>query len=545
MKNNKWNNWIVVGAISIMVAIINILHVIIGAARTPPNHIYMATGHYYFDYFLYLAAIAQGISGHWLPLNYLSNDDKLIQLRFFPYVIFGQIGRLFGLNPQLIYWIAVFLLSVIVLIVFYLIIAQVFETKPFYVKIIGFLTAIFASPFYKLVFINGQKELVAYDFWYGPSNFLRRFGVVPYHLLGLLLILIVIINIAKTYKNINNLPISKVLILGFVCALLMMVIMSFSPFSLINLLPTLAIVTLFYFIKDQKNSYKYCLFALIIMSIVVPCGVILKLSYNNIGLVKRISELEMQWQERVSLVFLLLNIGPIVFLLPFGFLNYFKKIDPLKLTLAVFTLISYGLFISPVATFLGTHNLRFFSPVNYIFFSLLTTLGLINIVNIAKTKRRLILIILTILLLGYSSYFNFINIKKRINNQDPYTPLTRITYLPKDLGEGMNYLQKQKGERAVLTAPFADIGLITPVLSYKRVYLGQKIETADYENKQSQADKFYKGLMDEKEAWKFLTKNNIGFIILTELDNYQIQSITSYNFLKRIFSNKSITIWAR
>ena len=85
MKNKKYQ-WLTIITISLIVATINIFHVIIGLAKTPDGFTYLATGHYYLDYFEYLQHISAGIAGRWLPMNYFTTDPSLVDWRFFPYI---------------------------------------------------------------------------------------------------------------------------------------------------------------------------------------------------------------------------------------------------------------------------------------------------------------------------------------------------------------------------------------------------------------------------------------------------------------------------
>src|SRR3989339_1417412 len=107
MKNKKYQ-WLTIIVISLIVATINIFHVIIGLAKTPTGFTYLATGHYYLDYFEYLQHIAAGMAGRWIPTNYFTTGPSLADWRFFPYIILGKIARIFHFSPVTIYWVAVF-----------------------------------------------------------------------------------------------------------------------------------------------------------------------------------------------------------------------------------------------------------------------------------------------------------------------------------------------------------------------------------------------------------------------------------------------------
>ena len=110
---NKKTVFISVLCFALMVAILSILHVILGFAKTPPGTVYLATGHYYLDYYYYLQFVAQGLRGYWLPHQYSAIDDPSIYFQLEPYVLFGQLFRIFHLSPIIVYWLVVFLMTAV------------------------------------------------------------------------------------------------------------------------------------------------------------------------------------------------------------------------------------------------------------------------------------------------------------------------------------------------------------------------------------------------------------------------------------------------
>jgi len=522
--------WLPVITISIMVATINIIHVIIGQAKTPIGFTYLATGHYYLDYFEYLEHISTGIGGGWLPINFFATDPSLIDWRFFPYILLGKIAWVFHFSPMMIYWLAVFFLTILTLIGFYYLINFLLPKETFSLKIIAFLISIFSGPAYKILINNGQLILNPYDFWYGPATFLRRFGVVPYHTLGLLLLLLIIIVINKIWKNIPYLS-------GLFVAVLLIVLMTFSPLALASLIPALLIISTIRFFKYKSDRLKIFLFNGILLILIVPVAFILRHSPGYGGM-----NFEIKWIVHDPWWYVLLNLGPMILFFPFGFKNYLKENSFLRQLLLFFTLVSYGLFVSPVAYYLGTHNLRFLSSISYIFYGVLTVLGIKKISSIFKNYNKAVIIILSSLLILYSCFLTFYSLNKRVWGLDVGTPETIWTYLPSPIIEGLQSLKKFP-QANVLTGPYGEIGMFVPIFSYRNVYVGHPTGTPNIEKKRSISYLFYSGIMTEKEAIQFIKANKIGFIILTSYDNFDAKIIDNYSFLKPIFVKPSITIW--
>ena len=536
INHKKFSQWMTVITLSIIIATINIFHVIIGYAKTPSGFTYLATGHYYLDYFEYLQHIASGLAGRWLPLNYFSTDDFGVDLRFFPYIMLGKIAWIFHLSPMTTYWLAVFFLTVFTLIGFFFIINLMLNKEAFYLKIIAFLIAVFSSPAYQILINNGQPILNPYDFWYGPAIFIRRFGVVPYHTLGLLLLLLIVIVINKIWRVILNLSKKALLIKVFWVATLLVVLMTFSPLVLASLIPALLITSSIYFIREKNIRTKIFLFNLIILILIIPVGLFLRNTrgYGGIGF-------ELLWIERVPWWFLLLNLGPMILFFPFGLLDYLKTNNFLRRILLIFTLISYILFLSPAAYYLGIHNLRFFSSISYICFGVLTVFGLKKLSNLFKKQKKKVIILLSLLLIIYSCVLNYDSLKKRLVGLDPRTPVTMLTYVPSSLITGLQSL-KNYPETNVLTGPYGQVGLLVPIFSFRRVYTAYR-GTVNLEKKQAASNLFFEGKMTENEAKNFLKTNKLGFVILTPLDNYQAKNLNRYRFLKPIYNKESIIIW--
>ncbi|EKE14840.1 MAG: hypothetical protein ACD_12C00272G0006 [uncultured bacterium] len=529
--------WLTVATISIIVSTINIIHVVIGSAKTPTGFTYLATGHYYLDYFEYLQHIATGISGRWLPINNFTTDPTLVDWRFFPYILLGKIAWFFHLSPIITYWVSIFFLTLLTLIGFYYLINLMLQKETFTLKIIAFLIAIFSGPAYKIFVNNGQLILNPYDFWYGPAAFIRRLEAIPYHALGLLLLLIIVFFVNNIWRNIHILSNKSILINSIMVSILSAALLTFSPLSLASLVPALLIISTIYYIKLKSDRLKIFLLNGILLMVLIPIGLILRhnIGYGGISF-------EMNWISRDPWWFVLFNLGPIILFFPFGIKEYLKENNFLKQLLLVFTLVSYCLFISPAAYYLGIHNLRFFSSISYIFYGVLTVLGIKKISSMFKNKGKIIILLISSVLIFYSSFLTFYTLYKRAAGLDPTTPETIWTYLPSPIIEGLKLLQNYP-QRNVLVGPYGGIGMFVPTFSYKKVYVSHPAGTPDFEKKQSTAYHFYSGMMTKEEANKFIKRNKIGFVILTSYDNFDAKIISHYSFLKSIFLKPSITIW--
>lgn len=537
INKSKFSQWLTVITLSVVISTLNIIHVIIGLAKTPSGFTYLATGHYYLDYFEYLQHIAAGIAGRWMPVNYFTTDFSPVDWRFVPYILIGKIAWVFHLSPVTAYWVSIFFITLFTLIGFYYLIDLMLQNEAFYLKIIAFLLTVFSGPFYQIFIKNDQLVLNPFDFWYGPAAFIRRFEAIPYHALGLLLLLIIIVFVNKIWKNIHNISFKLLLINSFWISLLSVALMTFSPLTLASLIPALLMISGIYFVKLKNDRLKILVFNGILLLSTIPAALILRRNIGYGGI-----SFELNWISQDPWWFILLNLGPIVLFFPFGIKEYLKENNFLRLFLLIFTLVSFVLFISPAAYYLGTHNLRFFSSIAYVFYGVLTVIAIKKISLFFNSKSKIIILLISLLLIFYSSFLTFYTIYKRTSGLDPTTPQTIWTYLPSPIIKGLELLQDYPSGN-VLVGPYGGIGMFIPTFSYKKVYVSHPAGAPDFDKKQSTVYLFFSGKMSNEEAVKFLNENGISFVILTSYDNFDPRIINNYSFLKEIFVKPSIIIW--
>lgn len=132
-KKENAGVWIFVLSIGVIVAILNMLHVIVAYIKSPPGTQYLWVGHFYLDYFVYLQAIAQGARGQWLVTNPFTPDDHAATiLVYWPYIILGKLATIFNSSPELIYWAAIFILSIFLACMMFVVIKKILKEENIY-----------------------------------------------------------------------------------------------------------------------------------------------------------------------------------------------------------------------------------------------------------------------------------------------------------------------------------------------------------------------------------------------------------------------------
>lgn len=513
--------------IGLIVSIINIFHVIIGYARTLPGQVYMATGHYYLDYFEYLQAISQGQHGQWLWENdYITSVKIKTIFGMWQYLIFGKIGQLFHLSPIATYWGANIILSVVLSVLIFFIIKKILFNKPFYWQLAAYILALFSAPFFKIVVSNNLK-IIPYRFWDDQAVLINRFSSVPYHISAQIIVLLIILITADSLDKIVSLS-KKVVIIRFVVIIsLLFFLLSFSPASF--LLVVFSLILTLIWLLFSKQFFSKIKFLGIILFITFPLSLFMKIFYIN-KFFSDVSQTESSWQIHPPLIFVFLTIGPILLFFWLGFKNYFRQLTTIKIIFFSFVFSSYLMFVSPIAFYLKTTNMRFLSPLNYILLAVLTVVGI-------KKLKYLLIICLTLLLLFIPG--NIEGIRSQINDPNLVSP---ISYLPKGIIDGFRYLDTLPGKQAVLTTPAQFLGMVAPIYSGKPVYLNRP-GLYKYDQKIDMAAKFYWNIFSEDQAKEFMNKNQIGFVVLTSIEGYPPNNLKNYKFLKEIYHNKDIVIY--
>lgn len=504
----------------------------------------MWTGHYYLDYFYYIQFIAQGLRGNWLPRQYFATDDPIIYFHLEPYVVFGQLTRIFRLSPIAAYWLIVLVLTMILSACIFLAIREILKDRTFSIQLCAYLLTIFAGPFFKLVKGITGIQIETYDNWPLFGTFFKRFEPIPHHLLAHIFTIVILLFFADYLRNNEN-TIAKTFLSALLISGLMIIELSFYPFQVIIIFSAIMLTSFLYFLvcyKKYPKRQKILLFIFIcIVGITVLLGgLIIKNIYGETDLFTKIKVIEIAWRSNMSIKKVILSFGPVFLLALLGIKEFAKKINPMKILIFTFALSSILFFYSPLDQILQTHNGRFLSPLNYLFIGSMGGLGLYSISLRAKRFWKPFLTLLIFLFILTSLPPNIRAFTIALSDENLNSP---ISYLPQGIIEGFKFLSKQSGEGDVLTTPSQFLGSVVSIYVDRKSYVVRYPETPNYGNKNIQTSSFYLGIMTQDQALSFLKKNGIGFVILTSIEGYEIKSLYRYSFLEEIYKNKDIVIF--
>lgn len=531
--------WLIV-LVAMAAGLINISHVLIGAFQTPPQSLYLWTGHYYADYFVYVQAMVQGARGSWLVENpYATDDPSRTLLAWGLDLLLGKIGGFLRISPFVLYWlvIAVFSFLLVVLIFFWL--DKLLAKKPFYLRFSAFLMTLLAAPFFKIVKENGLK-FIPYDFWYAPSKLFERLGRVPRHLLDQILGVTVILIISETFLKIDRLSLKMIIKRSLIAAFLIGIVLTFSYLAIILLVAiglTGAYLLFRNYLARRRISYPILLVLIVIFLVDFPIGLAVKYFSQFSGVLVRCGLWDVGQQIHYPFYFVLLTIGPILVFVPFGLSKFFRQLTPLKLLTASVFLVSWSFYFLPMAVFFKASYVRFLTPLSYLFLGATSALGIETLAGLAaRIKKWLFLGTATLLLLLFlpSNYFFW----QRWLVFDP-----RFTYVSYPTHQALLFLDSLPENKAVLTAPTGFLGSYLPIFVDKKVYLGREFYTPNFEEKKALASLFYEGKMAPEEAEKLLSDNGIGYVFWQEAEGFSKNNFSAYLFLEPIFNQQGTIVF--
>ncbi len=510
--------------VAFIIASCNILKVVLGAASTPAGFTYLGVGHYYQDFFGLLQYFSQGIRGRWSLNNpFTPNDPSETVIGWGTYLMMGKIAKIFGFSPVFTYWFFIFLFGFGFCLAVFWFIRQILKNYSFWDQVLAFMATILISPFIKIGFQNGVSQIGFFNYWYAPISLFFRLGGVPHHILANILAITALIFLSQIWGNNTSerkLPLLKT---GAV-VLVMAFLLTFAPLHVVVILSVLFSFIVIQFLFDRNSlTPKRIILPIFLVIFIIPFAFYIRSSFDLTPLFERVRAWETTHQYFPPPILLLETLGPMLLFLPFGLAAYFKKAGVLKLMLFAYFGFSYLYFYSPLAQFLGTFNVRFITSVVYVFFGVVSYLGL----------RRFPKIIM-ILYFAYSLFVHGLIFNSLY--------LDRLSYMPNEVIRAFEFLDREPKDKAVMTSPDASLGVILPTFADKKVYLGRLFFTPDFDEKNAVSAKFYQGNMTYEEAVSLLVENNVGYVLLTCLDNYSPDNLKKYP-LKEIFRNEKALIY--
>jgi hypothetical protein len=508
----------------------------------PDGTIYLGTIHYWEDYFFYLNHFFQGAHGMWLTHNRFTTETLPSSFIYWNNVILGKIGGVFGLSPILSYNVSVLLLSFCALVLSFLLLVSVFRLPP-PLAFIGFLFANLSASLPNIVTSNEGKRIIwPYQIWGTPHFAFDRLGGSPNQLertVGFYLLLCsAFLPLPKTTKRFWQF----IILMGSVSALYATV----NPVQALSFAALVSGITVLACIFTRKLPGRQELIRL--LALVIPTGLFYLATAQamDISPYKEAKVWEMVNQSHTTFLFLLASIGPV---LPFalaGLLARAKNLTRPEWFGALFLLISYTVFMSPIPAAIGVSNLRVLFPALYIFWGAFAAWGLSFCAQFIARKTRIKppairILLLAVFLIVTLPTFNWElgwKFPKTVDRTDP------LLYLPTGVYDGFMALgSRSPYDDAAIGNPASHMDTLIPPLSGHTTYTGHIAATLNKDAKIPLSLAFFTKSMTAETAKTFLKENHIRFVVFTFYDGDRILFEQTYPFLSKIFENTQTAVY--
>lgn len=545
-KRNRFE-YLLVGALILVLGVANVWHVLDSYFRRPPDRIFVGITHYYEDYFYYLSQVTQGATGSWLTKNLYTGEAIPGSLLWWPNLILGKVSGLLGLAPWTAYDLAVFIASLISLTLIYRAARRLYPDNR-WLRLGAFLIATFTTCYYLVQSRpDGSLFINPYQYFYNYTESLNRLGGVFHLILQNILSLAFILTAASlleiiSHRKENNRTFGlKILGLTGVSITLLSVNPLYLAVDAASVVISGAVIFL---TRPSFRRLWRLVFAggFIGILLLAPTIYIMRIFDHPFYRYFR------WWENSIlptNMYIFFHSVGLPVILFPLGIIPFLRHFRPLRVLGVVWALLPVAVYFTDIPKILGVPYFRLHQPPSYIILGAVAAEGLylLGVAVSALTRKPVTGRVVFSVLLSVYLAFQLPMIGQEVSNRlGNYTLSSWLNYLPRPVYEGLLVLKSYPREQKVLA--FNNLEVITPAVTGHTVYQGHHSLTVGYAEKIAAATQFFSGVMSQDEARQFLTRNNIGYVLWRKSDGPVGNIIHAYGFLGKKFENSGLVIFA-
>ncbi|MBI5620904.1 hypothetical protein HY949_03935 [Candidatus Gottesmanbacteria bacterium] len=577
-------------AISLIAAILNSFHVIIQWMANKPGETFTGIAHSFADYFLYVGAMAQGAAGRWIWAEHLfTNEPMKPTWYYWFYVSLGHIGSWMHLSSFATYNVSLIIFVFLLCLTWYHLAITLNPTSKL-LRLTSWMIILTTTSFFSLkrshlLRLDGVELLG--QFWFSPSPVFARLGGVPYHALQSIIFVLLAIIFSRLihqksitqgsklshgnmlswfFTQLIHRPTSSLVIGNLKLVILAAIAASANPVQMM-VFGASAMLTVG---RAAQGSWSRRGEVIGLLLAAGGAGAMLSnLEFSRQAVFSAARVWELAQEVSHSLPVLLLSIGPVLLLLPFGLQKVMRERNVLPTVLVIWGLLSFVLFLSPIPRLMGLSPVRFLHPVPYA--ASLAILGTEGLVVLSALLHQCMKrwVSKESIFAGLLTLYFFLTIPS-VSRQfiDRITPArnpqllmdTMYNHVPAPIVEALSWLKNQNPDvRAydtpgvehartcgicnivVLTDPAIPIEVLVSVFTGLPSFSGHPIHTLYPDVKEAKRQEFFRGKMNEEETKQFLKDHRIGYIITTTKPSSVF--LKSLSFIKEIYQNTTITIY--
>ncbi len=547
--------------------------------------------YYWPDFNLYLSKIRQGFEGRITALEKYTSEPHGGSLIQEFYVILGFLGRFLNLDPNFSYQLGRLILSPLLLIIIVMFvkyyfpsqfpsqtrfvlarqvrfskISERFPYKSMWIwQILAFLIVVTSGSFPRFFTdASGMLQVGRFMEWWSNIDALQRLTFIPHILFGQVVSFYLLYKLAivhlrgvsdrtpLVFSHLPNKHLSvKQLIIYILLGNLVGLVFPPSLITLDGVLLFTLIMPLMQNAKCKMQNYKskFKIFNFKFLIFTLPSLLYLFFITKTLPW-SALVEFHRTHPMMIPLDQYVLGTGPIIFLGFLGAIMSIIKKEKRFQPLILWVLVTFS-FASLFSVIKDQSPLRFTQTGLFIPLGILTAYLFYQLFQI-RPIRLISLIGISLYLLG-SLYMMKTNldwqttfIKQRVGANIPPIPYPPQTMYPlTEWMDGIRWLRDSTDHNDVVLAEIT-AGNFIPAYSGNTVYFGQS-NTVDYNRKQLEVDKFFRGEMSQSTAQNFLKQGRIKYIFFSvqEKEKARGKNLNQlYPFLTSVYSNHLVTIYS-
>lgn len=473
---------------------------IAGLLVQTPGMTFTGVVHYPLDYYYYLSYMAQGKT-RWLTAFYINTTEAKTPIFYhWFYVLSGRIFSTLGISNSIGYQLLILGLSVLLCVVSYRLICEVIPSRAG--RTIAYILFLTSNAWPYLSHTSNGWALQPYWFWYNYGEPFIRFSSIPHHLLAqsvLVVILLLLVRVPRIPQSRYLCTWSLFFVSGFLLA------STQTP-----QVPVVLLVCGIFWVKDIIVSRKSDMFPALILLLAgaVPYALYLRLLFQNQPFTM-IAAWEATQQVRITLLQFFRMNGPVMLLGVIGLPLFLSKRLRAREIIAVCTLVSWGIFLSPVPIYISVLNVRFLSVVPTLVMACSSAVLIEAIATRFGSRLQVpVRMGITVILLALTIPAT----AAQVISRTIFNPGNAYIFLPNEVLAA--YVQVEKyispQETCLVIWPFHES---FTGLTGRRAYTVNEYATVGYTAKETQANAFFAGQMNHDQQMKFFTSNNISCVV--------------------------------
>jgi len=508
-----------------------------------------------FDFNFYLSRIREGTEGRLLVTEKYYNKEHPASLFQIVYLLFGKVGGLMQLNPEVIYHSARILFGLVLLLVVGKICLRYF---PKWSSVGVFLLIVTAGSWPILMKIGSGWRFGTFMGWWSVVDSLQRITFLPHVLIGQLFLVLFIMAYSKPVKYPVVWGLAG-LIAGIIFPPTLIVVYAF--FGVQSMLEIIQHISQGKS-KEEKREWmkKWVREFLVPRSIFILCTVpsfiYLQMMFQ-VDPWKALALFDIRHRIVMPYAEYAMALGPI---LPLGLIGLIVILLQRKEKFYPFVswILTVGLLFVVFENVPQQSPSRFTQAAIHIPLGILAGYVFVSLWTWAsQLSRKKKILGKSIIGLGYTlmilmglgvmaSMVLWLTDQGRSKRTGTWVVPTgtQLIYPLKDFMDAIFYLRDYTSHNKVILA-YETAGNFIPAYAGNYVYMGHA-NTPDEEYKKDQAGKFFEGLMKPEEAHKFLSDESIAYVYFgsQEKDLGKIQDLQAvYPFLKEIYQNSRVKIY--